>query len=374
MFLLDYFKQWKRLHWCSAVVLLALTGFWGWKRFHPPAVPSQTLLVQRQALSRTIAASGQLEAIHIVNVGTQVSGQLQQIVVKLGEQIEKGQLLATLDPLDAENAVAVAQAKLQAMQAEQQKVVAGLGLAQLKQQRLARLLSRQAMPQESVDEANTTVAIQQAELRKLTASIEQHRIDLKQSQRQLAQTRITAPSAGRVVDIKVEAGQTVVSSQAASILLTLADLRRMKVRTLISEADVIQLTPGLPATFTLLGDPQRQFSGTLLTIGWFPEKTDEAVFYPVIFEVDNPDELLRLSMTAQVSITLEQIKDAVVIPYTALGKKVKDNCYQVQVLVKGKPQSRQIMLGARNEMLLQVVEGLAEGEEIIIQGQPTHAT
>ncbi len=374
MFFLDYLKRWQMLHWCAALVLLTLTGFLGWKRFHPPAVPISTVLVKRQDLSRTILASGQLEAVHRVAVGTQVSGQLRQILVKLGEQVEKGQLLATLDPLDAENAVAVAQAKLQAMRAEQQKIVAELGLAQLKQQRLARLRSQQVTPQEKLDEANATVAIRQAEQRKIAAAIEQHRIDLQQSQRQLAQTRITAPSAGRVVDIRVEAGQTVVSSQSASILLILADLRRMKVCALVSEADVIQLTPGLPATFTLLGDPQRQFSGSILTIGWVPEKTDEAIFYPVIFEVDNPDELLRLSMTAQVSITLEQIKDALVIPYAALGAQVKDNCYQVQLLVQGKLQSREITLGARNEILLQVIEGLAEGDAIMIKDQPAHAT
>jgi membrane fusion protein, macrolide-specific efflux system len=371
--LLDHFKPWKMRQGCSAIVLLLFTGFWGWKRLYPPALPIQTVILKRQAFSRTIVAMGQLEAIHTVNVGTQVSGQLQQIVIKLGEHVEKGQLLATLDPLDAENAVAVAKAKLQAMQAEQQKGVAELGLAKCQQQRLACLRSQQAIPQERVDESNTAVAIRQAENCKIAAAIEQHKIDLKQSQRQLAQTQITAPSAGRIVDIQVEAGQTVVSSQAASVLLTLADLRRMKVRTLISEADVIQLTPGLPANFTLLGDSQRQFTGTILTIGWFPEKTDEAVFYPVIFEVDNPDERLRLSMTAQVSITVEEIKDAVVIPYTALGKKVKDNCYQVELLVKGKPQTREITLGARNEMLLQVIEGLVEGEEIIMRDQPTHA-
>jgi macrolide-specific efflux system membrane fusion protein len=319
-------------------------------------------------------ASGQLEAVDAVEVGTEISGQVQQLIVQLGDRVEKGQLLAILDPQSAENQVALARSKLRAAEADQRAAISSLKLAQQQQQRLAYLVQHKAAKQQALDEANHQLSLQQANYDKLAALLEQQHLEHQQKQRELAQTRIVAPKAGTVVAIKVQEGQTVVSAQSASTLFTIADLRRMTVRALISEADIIHLNTGLVAEFTLLGDPQKRFHGKITTIEAVPEKINEALFYPALFEVENPDGLLRLEMTAQVSVILESINDALVIPVTALGPQLQDGSYQVQVLRNGKPELRHVTVGISNELLVQVLTGLTAGELLIIPGHTHHAT
>ncbi|XAV88493.1 MAG: efflux RND transporter periplasmic adaptor subunit [Candidatus Symbiodolus clandestinus] len=354
-------------------LLLIISGF-GWQRWRKSSpVLGPTITVERQDLLRTLLATGKLEAINQVEVGTQVSGQLQQITVKLGDYVKQDQLLATLDAVDAKHQVAISRAKLAAAVAEQQQATIQLKLAQQKQQRLKQLVHRQASEPQKLDEANAELARQQAECGRAAAQTKQQHLELQQRQHQLTQMQVTAPCAGQVVSIPVKVGQTVVSSQAASTLLILADLHRMKVRTLVSEADIIHLSPGLAAEFTLLGDSQRCFSGTILSIECLPESTNEGIFYPVIFEVDNPDGLLRPAMTAQVMITLERLDKVLTIPYSALDYKDHDNSYYVQTLVNGKPQARKVTLGARNNFVVQVVDGVSAGDQLLLRELPKHA-
>lgn len=133
-------------------LLLIISGF-GWQRWRKSSpVLGPTITVERQDLLRTLLATGKLEAINQVEVGTQVSGQLQQITVKLGDYVKQDQLLATLDAVDAKHQVAISRAKLAAAVAEQQQATIQLKLAQQKQQRLKQLVHRQASEPQKLDE------------------------------------------------------------------------------------------------------------------------------------------------------------------------------------------------------------------------------
>uniref|UniRef100_UPI00119E5C79 efflux RND transporter periplasmic adaptor subunit n=1 Tax=Yersinia similis TaxID=367190 RepID=UPI00119E5C79 len=155
-------------------------------------------------------------------------------------------------------------------------------------------------------------------------------------------------------------------AQQAPNILTLADMSTMLVQAQVSEADVINLKPGMKASFTVLGDPRKRFSDVLKDILPTPEKVNDAIFYSARFEVPNPDRLLRLQMTAQVSIQLANIEQAVVIPLAALGDELGSNRYQVTVLKEGKEEKREVTIGIRNNVDAQVISGLSVGEDVIV--------
>ncbi|EPG4436048.1 macrolide transporter subunit MacA [Klebsiella pneumoniae] len=179
-------------------------------------------------------------------------------------------------------------------------------------------------------------------------------------------TRILAPMAGEVTQITTLQGQTVIAAQQAPNILTLADLSTMLVKAQVSEADVIHLRPGQKAWFTVLGDPLTRYEGKLKDILPTPEKVNDAIFYYARFEVPNPQGILRLDMTAQVHIQLAEVKNVITIPLSALGDAVGDNRYHVRLLRTGEVKEREVIIGARNDTDVAVVQGLEEGDEVIV--------
>ena len=157
-----------------------------------------------------------------------------------------------------------------------------------------------------------------------------------------------------------------IAAQQAPNILTLADLGTMLVKAQVSEADVINLKPGQKAWFTVLGDPTRRFDGVLKDIQPTPEKVNNAIFYYARFEVPNPERLLRLQMTAQVHIQLAGVQQALVIPLAALGDQIADNRYHVSVLKQGKEEKREVAIGLRNNIDVQILSGLEAGDEVIV--------
>jgi macrolide-specific efflux system membrane fusion protein len=185
---------------------------------------------------------------------------------------------------------------------------------------------------------------------------------------------------GVVISIDTEQGQTVVSTQSATTILTLADLDTMTVKAKISEADVTRVKAGLPTYFTLLGDADTRYYGKLRAIELGPvssstssssgssstSSSSSAVYYYGLFEVPNPDHKLKVSMTAQVAVVINQAKQALCIPVAALGEKHPDGRATVKVLAGGVAQSRSIRTGLSNNVQVQVLEGLRQGEKVVV--------
>lgn len=182
----------------------------------------------------------------------------------------------------------------------------------------------------------------------------------------LAYTRILAPMDGEVVSITTLEGQTVIATQSAPTILKLADLSTITVKAQVSEADVIRIYKGQPVYFTILGEPDKKYHGKLRQIQPSPEEINKAMFFNALFDVPNPDRKLRLNMTAQVSIVLDHIKQALVIPAMALGDKEKDGRYPVRVFNPDNSVSlRHIKIGVNNNVQVQVLDGLRENEKVI---------
>jgi macrolide-specific efflux system membrane fusion protein len=359
------FKSKKRgLLVCAVLVVLAAVAYWHFS--HPAPVEFKTVKVVKRDLEQSVLATGQLDAVRKVDVGAQVSGQLESLKVEIGDKVQKGQLLGIIDPQQAQNSIREGEATLQQLQAQLQQALAEQQLAEVTLQRNRELAKVQAVSRQDLDQFATNLAVKKAQVATTRAEIAKNQASLDTAKINLAYTRIEAPMDGDVVQITTLQGQTVIAAQQAPNILTLADMSTMLVKAQVSEADVIHLKPGLKAWFTVLGDPSKRFDGALKDIQPTPEKVNNAIFYYARFEVPNPQGLLRLQMTAQVHIQLAGVSDALVVPLAALGDQIADNRYHISVLKQGKEEKREVTIGIRNNVDVQIVSGLQAGEEVIV--------
>ncbi|MBN3788249.1 macrolide transporter subunit MacA [Burkholderia sp. Ac-20353] len=339
-----------------------------------------TAPVTRGDLEDAVLATGTLQAFKQVDVGAQVSGQLKTLKVKLGDKVAKGQWLAEIDPVISENTLRQARASEESLRAQQQATAALMTQANLAFRRQQAMLPDDATPREAVETARATLEVQRSNLASLAAQIRSARIQIDTAQANLSYTRIVAPMNGEVVAIVTQEGQTVIAQQQAPVIRKLADLDTMTVKAQISEADVIRLRSGQTAYFTILGEPDTRHYGALRAIEPAPQnfadsqtglgggaKPNTAVFYNALFEVPNPDHRLRISMTAQVGIVLSNASNALSIPAAALGEKRKDGTYAVRVLcADGSTETRAVRIGINNNVRVEVLAGLEDGERVVI--------
>lgn len=326
----------------------------------------QTVDVTRGDLDKQVLATGKLDAVRKVDVGAQVSGQLQTLYVKEGDYVKKGDLLAVIDPKKAQNDVMESEATIRELESNLSLAQAELRLAQVTYQRHVSLAKLQAVAQQDLDKAKTDVEVKKAQVANSQAQIKRNQATLDTAKTNLKYTQITAPMDGIVTFIKTLQGQTVIAAQEAPTILTLADLDTMLVKAEVSEADVIYLEPGQSASFTVLGAPDKKFAGKLKDILPTPEKINDAIFYYARFEVPNPQHLLKLQMTAQVKIELDSHKNVLLLPLSALGDEISAQVYEVDVLQGQKAEKKQIEIGSRNDVYVEVIKGLNEGDKVII--------
>lgn len=333
----------------------------------------QTVTVIRGDLDKQVMATGKLDAVSKVDVGAQVSGQLQTLNVKEGDRVKKGQLLAVIDPQKATNDVREAQETIHELEANLALSRAELKLAQATYQRRLQLSKVQAVSLQELDESQTDVEVKKARVDTYLSQIKRNQATLDTAKTNLQYTQITAPMDGIVTHIKTLQGQTVIAAQEAPTILTLADLSTMLVNAEVSEADVIYLLPGQKVSFTVLGAPDKRFDGELKSILPTPEKINDAIFYYARFEVPNPQQLLKLQMTAQVKIELESRKNVLLLPLSALGNEIDAQTYNVSVLKDGKEEECQVKIGARNDVYIEIISGLNDGDEVITSSNSAEA-
>ena len=349
-----------------------------------------TATVGRGNIETTVLATGTVEADNLVSVGAQVSGQLKSIKVKLGDTVKAGQLVAEIDSLPQQNTLRTKTAALAAVLAQKQAKEASLRQAELTYQRQLQMLKGDAASRESFESAEATLGVTKAEIAVLGAQIDQARIAVDTANLDLGYTKITSPINGVVVAVVTKEGQTVNAIQAAPTIVKVARLERMTIKVEISEADVIRVKPGQRVYFTILGEPDRQYPAELSSIEPAPESitsesstssststsatsSSTAIYYMGILDVPNVEGKLRISMTAQVHIVLAEAKDVLVLPAAALGDKNKDGRYAVRVVKTPEVETRWLRIGLNNNVQAEVLEGLDEGQEVVI-GEQTTAT
>lgn len=363
---------------CVAILML-LAGVVVQQSSSTDQGPVEFVTVSRGDIEKTVLATGTLKPSLQVNVGAQVNGQLTKVHVRQGDQVQKGQLLAEIDPTLQLSELRKSQAELASAEAQKRSAVVTLRQFQLELNRQLRLDRDRAGTKSILEQAQARVATQKAQIEVNQAEIVRAQMSLETAQANLGFTRIGAPIDGVVLGIVTQEGQTIVSSQSAPTILVLADVSTMSVHTRISEADILKVKVGQPLWFHVLAEPQRRYDSQMQAIQDAPTQAlqdnngdnssqdqPSAVYYNGMFNIANPQGVLRTSMTAQVFVVVEQAKNALLLPVAALGAEQGENRYQVQVLKQGRAESRLIKVGINDRQFVEVLEGLQEGEQVMV--------
>lgn len=365
--------------WLVALLVLIGAGGAGWWFLAAPkaATVPPTVAVGRGDIEQTVLASGVLEANSLVSVGAEVSGRIEAVHVKLGQDVKKGDLIAELDSLDQENAVKTAQAVLAGIEAQKRNQQATLLKAQAALDRNQQLSASSLVSKTDLETAQAAVDSALAQIDQLDAQIAQSELSVESAELNLARTRIVAPSDGTIVAVLVEAGQTVNANSTIPTIVKIADLDTMVIKAEISEADVVRVKAGQRVYFTILGEPDVQIDATLREVEPAPTSissdsaaSDSAVYYNGLFDVPNPDNKLRISMTAQVTIVLDEAEAVLTLPSSLVTRKDPQGNAVVMVLDPATEQvaPRRIEVGLNNNINAEIVSGLNEGDQVVSGG------
>ena len=386
-----------------------------------------TAAVSRGDIENSVLATGVLEATKMVSVGAQVSGQVRKMYVELGDQVKQGQLIAQIDSVRQENELKTAEASIKNQQAQLAVKNANLAKVEAEYRRQQAMYDQDATSRAELEAALASYKTAQADIAAINAQIEQSRLTLATTREDLGYTRIVAPMDGTVVAIVTEEGQTVNANQSAPTIVKLAKLDTMTVKSEISEADVMKVEEGQRVYFTTLGNSEKKHYATLRQVEPAPNSintetsnssstSSSAVYYNALFDVPNEDGKLRIDMTAQVSIVLDEAENVLMIPAAAIqvsnrpqrsrtpgadqapaeraaseaarGQRPagdrperltlteqeralidqgKAALAMVRVLqADGSAKPQQVLTGLNNRVSVEIIKGLKEGDQVII--------
>jgi macrolide-specific efflux system membrane fusion protein len=365
------------------VILLSLAAFAGWTYYSTKMQPHgrreslRLATIETGSVSEQVTAQGKLEAKEYVDVGTQVSGQIQKIHVQIGDQVKAGDLLVEIDPRIYETRVAADQAHTNTLKSQVTEQAAALTLAQQQYNRNMKLIKTNAVSHDDLEQSAATLKAAEAKLASLKAQVDEAQSALDGDKTNLAYTKINAPIAGTVVDMPLREGQTVNASQTAPTILKIANLDIMTVRAQVAEADIPRLHEGMTVYFTTMGQPERKWTGTVRQILPTPEIINDVVLYDVLIDTENKDHQLMSSMSCQVFFVIGAAKDVPLIPVEALNhRRTSDDskagmAYGVRVATgQGKPEERLIHIGYMDRTNAEIRDGLEPGEQIVLPPLP----
>jgi HlyD family secretion protein len=310
----------------AGIVALGL-GLGGWMLFKPKAEesPYRTAEVTRGDVTSSVSASGKLQALVTVDVGSQISGQIQDIYVDFNDRVTRGQLLAVIDPQTFTSRVQQGRAQVAASTANRNQVQAQARVAAANYNRTRQLFEKGFVSQAQLDADLASYQAAQAQIASATAQIGQSQASLAATQADLTRTRITSPIDGIVIDRRVEPGNTVAASLNAPVLFTIAqDLSNLEVQISVGEADIGQLREGQNVNFTVDAFPDDTFRGVVTQVRKQPTTESNVTAYLVIAEAQNPDSKLLPGMTANADIVLQERRNVLQVPATALRWKPAD--------------------------------------------------
>lgn len=304
----------------SAVVVL-VAAFAGWQVLKPraPKDPYRTEAVTQGDITKSVSASGSLQALVTVDVGSQISGQIQQVFVDFNDRVRKGQVLATLDPQTYVSRLRQGQAEIQAQQAQVAQADARVAEARAAYNRSKALFDQGIVAPAALETAQATLKSAQASAQAARAGVTQARAALASTQTDLGRTRIVAPIDGVVINRSIEPGNTVAASLQAPVLFQIAqDLSKLEVKITVDEADIGQVREGQTVRFTVDAFPEDTFSGVVTQVRKQPETSNNVVAYIVIAQADNPGGKLMPGMTANADIVIERRTGVMKVPAAAL--------------------------------------------------------
>ncbi len=329
----------------------------------------EILKVEKGRIVEEVTASGKIQPINTVSVGTQVSGIVEHVLVDYNDEVKEGQLLAKLDTAVLVENKNDAKARLDLAYAKKK-------VADLNFKRYEKLYKDKLIAKATLEEAEVNLAIAEADVLTATA-------DYNKAERNYGYAQITSPVSGTVISKEVEQGQTVAASLQTPTLFTIAeDLSKMQIEASIAEADIGAIKSGMKATFTVDAYPNDSFAGVIKQVRLSPTEESNVVMYTVVIEVDNSSRKLLPGMTAFVQIIIHDVTDVLRIPTAALQYKpnafarkfvpkvsltMTPNQSVVYQLKEDKIVPIVFTRGIMDASYVEVIDGLKEGDAFITE-------
>jgi HlyD family secretion protein len=333
----------------------------------------QTQKLAKCTITDVVEASGTINPVNIVSVGSTVSGLMKEIYVDFNSEVKKGQLLAQIDPANFQASVDQNQAQINNAQANLARLNAELSMAEKTYTRYKNLYAKNFIARSELDQAESDYLAKKASLGAQRASIAQAQANYKTAVTNLGYTKIIAPVDGTIISRDINVGQPVAASFQAPELFKIAqDLTKMQIEVNVSEADIGRVKEGQDTEFNLDGYPDTTFHGTVTQVRLDSTTTSNVVTYTVIVSVDNEDLTLKPGMTANVSIITKRSEDVMCAPNVALKFTPQTNGQRypnrgIWILKNGKPKRIDIEVGASDETNVEVVsKDLKLGDNVII--------
>lgn len=337
------------------------------------SVKYETKKVERCTIRQVVEASGTINPVNTVSVGSTVSGLIKEIYVDFNSEVKKGQLLAQIDPANFQASVDQATAQINNAEANLARLNAVTEMSKKTYNRYKNLYAKNFVAKSELDQAESDYLANMAQIGAQKAQISQARATLKTAQTNLGYTRIIAPVDGTIISRKIDLGQPVAASFQAPELFTIAqDLTNMQIEVNVSEADIGKVKTGQDVTYTLDGYPDSVFEGQVTQVRISPTTVSNVVTYVVIVDVNNEDLKLIPGMTANVSIITDKKEDVLCVPNIALKftPETTGQKYQTQgiwILDRNRPERVDIKQGASDDSRFEVIsDKIKEGTEVLI--------
>ena len=374
----------------AALCLFPVIAVCAWQILPGDHDKAATVTVTRSSIENSVTALGTLQPRSYVDVGSQATGQIMKIHVQVGDQVKEGQLLVEIDPSTQKARLDAARYAIDNLKAQLQEQRALHELAQQKQQRQQRLAAGGATRAEDVQAAESEFRATQARVDMFKAQILEAQAALRSDEAALGYTRIYAPMSGTVVALDAREGQSLNAQQQTPLILRIARLSPMTVWAEVSEADIGHVKPGMSAYFTTLSGGSRRWKSTVRQILPVPPKPLEqanqgggspsssrkngggrVVLYTVLLDVDNDDQALMAEMTAQIFFVAGSAQNTLTAPLSALKNGAQGDLQTAQVLTaSGEVQNRQVRTGISDRLRVQILDGLEEGDCLLVPSAP----
>lgn len=335
-----------------------------------------TVKVKKTTIVEEVEASGTVNPVNTVDIGSQVSGMIKEIYVDYNSKVTKGQLLAQIDPSLFQAQVDKARGDLEAARSNKAKIAAMLAYDKKNYERYKKLYTQNYVAKADVDLAEATYKSDVAQLNAAQGSINQAQATLNNNLTNLRYTKIVSPVDGIVVSRAVDVGQTVAASfQTPTLFQVAQDLKDMQIEVNVSEADIGKIKKDQEVEYTLDGYADSVFHGKVKEVRIAPTTVSNVVTYTVIVDVDNQEEKMIPGMTANVSIITNKSENVLCVPTEALrftpteitgGKKYKDQ--GLWLLKDNKPQRITIKTGAKDSERTEIIaKNIQEGDRVILK-------
>ena len=329
--------------------------------------------------ANVVVATGEVSAQNLIDVGAQVSGQIQKLFVKTGDTVKKGEIIAKIDSVKQSNEVGKLKAENEILLADLNASEISLKILNSKYKRQKTLYNKNATSKEALDDAYDLVALKIAQISQIKARVLQNQIALDTAMTNLGYTQILSPLDGVVISTIAKEGQTVNANQTTPLIVQIADLSKLEINMQIAEGDLPKVKTGMKVRYSILANPNKKFDGIISSID--PAMTtlsdgvkntqnsqkNEAVYYYAKILVDNSNNFLKIGMTTENEIVIEEVKDAIYLQKNAIIKE--GDKFFVKILKDEKPIKKEVKVGISDGFYSEIKSGISQNDDIILNSE-----